>query len=116
MNQLKEIKDIPIFMYGENDNGYIIDVLEIEDFKKFENAPIVNHIKTDTDTDLKEEIVGWVIEATRLEFPYVYGNIFVHEEFNFTKFKNYQINCEVVGNLFGENYLTNIDIMAIELE
>ena len=110
---MKEIKDIPIFMYGENANGYIIDESEVSNFYKFKNAPIMNHIKTSNEyTD--ELVVGVVTNVTKLEFPYVYGDVMVFDYLDFTKFKNYQIQCEGFNN---ENMkLVNVDILAIELE
>lgn len=113
MANLKEIKDIPIFMYGKNDNGYSIDESEVINFDKFKNIPIVNHIKIGDDCS-DEKIVGVVINATRLEFPYLYGDVMLLDNFNFTKFKNYQIQC--AGFNSEEMKLTNVDILAIELE
>lgn len=113
MSNLKEIKDIPIFMYVENNNGYIIDESEVKNFDKFKNVPIINHININ-DEEIEEKVVGVVMSATRLEFPYVYGDVTVFDDLNFMKFKNYQIQC--TGFNSEEIKLTNVDILAIELE
>lgn len=108
---MKEIKNIPIFMYGENANGYIIDESEVSNFEKFKNVPIINHIGNE---EMGENVIGVVMSATRLEFPYVYGDVAVYRNLSFTKFKNSQIQCECFDK--ESMKLTNVDILVIELE
>ena len=116
MIKTKEIKDISIFLYGENANGYIIDKSQIEDFSKFENVPIVNKIKERKDEEFEQKIIGVVKNATRIEYPYVYGDIVVFDEFKLTKFRNYEVNCDVERDEIGIKYLVNVEILSIELE
>jgi len=57
MSKLKEIKDVPIFMYGENSNGYRIDESEVSNFDKFKNVPIINRFL------LRLQIINLVVDV-----------------------------------------------------
>lgn len=112
---MKEINDIKIFMYGENPNRFTISESEIIDFNKFKGVPIIQNLGLDDNEcngEMAEKVIGLVIEATRIDFPYVYGNIKVEDYITYSTFKNYEIQCEISDN----NELLNIKILSIELE
>lgn len=118
---MKELKDVQIFMYGESPNGFVIPESEMLDFSKFKNVPILESIGDYspemidgvTKFALTEKVVGQVIEATKLEFPYVYGNILVCDELVYDKFKNYQIQYDEIQDGL---ILKNVWILGIELK
>lgn len=118
-----KLNDVIIFRAGENPNGIFITEDAINDLEKFKNKPIVNKIYGTRDywecESDKENVIGVILEATRIEFPYVYGNIAIFED-EFDKLntmKNYEIQLDLgekeEGNILRVN---EFDLMAIEME
>lgn len=116
-----ELKDVIIFRAGENPNGVYITEKAISDLKQFNNVPILNKIcgyQNDFDDKIKnEKVIGWIYKATRIDFPYIYGDILVEEEFkNVKTMKNYEIQLDLGEKENGVFVVDKFDLMSIEME
>lgn len=117
-----KLNDVIIFRAGENPNGIFITEDAIKDLEKFKNKPIVNKIygyQNDCECKSeKENVIGVILEATRIEFPYVYGNIAIFED-DFDKLntmKNYEIQLDLGEKTDDVFRVDKFDLMFIEME
>jgi hypothetical protein len=94
---MKEYKSIKIFQYGKNENEAFISEGSVNNaIGTFANKPIM--IFNTTDKYNKKNLpVGYITKVTKIEFPYVYGDVSIFkDDVKLGKFRNYGV--EVLEN------------------
>jgi hypothetical protein len=109
---MKEFKNIPIFQYGMNPNGYYISKEVVEKaVETFKNAPVIDYRE-----DYNGAPIGIVKDVVNIENDFVYADVLMMGDIEVGDFYNYEIH---VDKYHQEDRIAVIDdfkLMGVSLE
>ncbi|WP_297419340.1 hypothetical protein [Clostridium sp.] len=114
---MRKYKNIPIFQYGQNENnGYITKEAVIKTKNTFINAPVMIYDENDKYNKNNPRIIGLIKEVTKIEFPFVYGDVILKDNLDLGRFRNYSIDVKESHEENGIIYFDEFVVQNISFE